>query len=112
MRISEQSDQIYERPVTPQVARLLGQPAINLIPLRRMDGGWVVDNADRVAVEVPSWAPESERLWLGFRLEAVGVEGGAHEGTIRLVEDTGPATVLVVDWAGQQLRLLVDKVRA
>lgn len=103
------AQQIYDRPATPQVARLLGQPAINLIPLRRMDGGWFVDSAHRVAVEVPSGAPESERLWLGIRPEAVGVEGGAHQGTIRLVEDTGPATVLVVDWAGQQLRLLVDK---
>jgi hypothetical protein len=41
----------------------------------------------------------------------VDVTGGGHEGRVRLVEDTGPASILVVDWAGLQLHLLVDKTR-
>jgi multiple sugar transport system ATP-binding protein len=105
------AQQVYERPLTPQVARLLGQPAINMIPLRRTAAGWSVDSDDNMSVEVPPGVPETERLWLGIRPEAVGVEGGAHEGVVRHVEDTGPARILVVDWAGQQLRLLVDKAR-
>ncbi len=36
--------QIYERPVSPVVALQLGQPAINLLRVRRVDGHWVAAN--------------------------------------------------------------------
>ncbi|HCL28205.1 MAG TPA: ABC transporter ATP-binding protein [Candidatus Latescibacteria bacterium] len=105
------AQQVYERPRTPKVARQLGQPAINLIPLRRSAGQWCVDGAEQVPVEVGLRVPDGDQLWFGIRPEAVAVAGGSHEGTVRLVEDTGPGTILLLDWAGQELHLLVDKSR-
>ncbi len=38
--------EIYERPRSPVVARQLGQPAINLLPVRRGGGQWISSGAD------------------------------------------------------------------
>jgi multiple sugar transport system ATP-binding protein len=91
------AQQVYDRPLTPKVARQLGQPAINLIPLRRFATDWCVEGAADVLVEVGPEPPEGDQLWFGIRPEAVAVEGGRYEGVVRLVEDTGPQIILLLD---------------
>ena len=73
--------EIYERPVSPVVALQLGQPAINLLPVRREGGQWRA--ADGTPLLRADAAGPGERL-LGIRPEtrgAAGRRGGARRGS-------------------------------
>jgi ABC-type sugar transport system ATPase subunit len=48
-------------------------------------------------------------MLLGVRPEDILLEGGDHQASIELVEDTGPAKVAVVSWGGERLHVLIDK---
>ena len=98
-------EEVYQRPVSPQVARQLGQPAINLLKVHRAEGHWVTDRD----VEVMPAKAGKEEMLLGVRPEDIAPVGGKQAGRIRVVEDTGPARILLVDWAGHPIHLLVDK---
>jgi hypothetical protein len=45
------------------------------------------------------------------RPEAVEPEGGTISGTVSVVQDTGPSTILAVDWAGQRLHIVTGRGR-
>ena len=51
----------------------------------------------------------SEEMLLGVRPEDIAPVGGAQPGKVRVVEDTGPAWILLVDWSGQDIHLLAAK---
>lgn len=110
----DEPERVYRHPVSLQVARLLGQPAINLLPLcRDGEGGWRLDgDQPGPCLAVRPSVDAGERLWCGVRPEAVRPEGGSIEGVVELVELTGPEQILVVRWAGQRLHLLVDRSRS
>jgi len=107
--------EIYERPVSPLVALQLGQPAINLLPVRRHEGQWVSSDGTRL---MPAEAAgEGERL-LGVRPEDISVERselafGAHssapEAVLELSEYIGPSTTLVCSWAGAKVHVVVPR---
>ena len=98
-------EEVYARPVSSVVARQLGQPPINVLSVRRKDGYWVTAAGARVMPAVGTGAVKV----LGIRPEHIDPAGGAQAGRVRVVEDTGAALILLVDWAGQALHLLVDK---
>ena len=98
-------DEVYARPVSPAVARQLGQPPINLLRVRREEGYWVAAPGLRV---MPATGDEQEML-VGVRPEHIAPTGGARAGLVRVVEDTGAASILLVNWAGHPLHLLVNK---
>lgn len=98
-------EEVYQRPVSAQVARQLGQPAINLLKVHRAEDYWVTDLGVQV---MPAKAGKTEML-LGVRPEDIAPVGGKQAGRIRVVEDTGPGRILLVDWAGHPIHLLVDK---
>lgn len=100
--------EIYESPSSPVVARQLGQPAINLLPVRRDGGQWV--SADGTPLLRADGAGSSERL-LGFRPENFALNAGSERfpGTVRVVEYTGPTTTLLIDWAGAHVHVLVPR---
>jgi len=99
---------IYERPASPVVALQLGQPAINLLPVRRDGGQWRA--ADGTPILRADGAGPSKRL-LGIRPEHVALLGGeaSSEGIVRIVEYTGPTTTLVVDWLGSRVHIVVPR---
>src|SRR4051812_34804178 len=82
--------QIYRQPVSPEVARQLGQPAINLIPASKL-------GIDPVTATV------------GVRPEDIAPTGGSSEATVKVVENMGPTRVLLVQWLDQEVRILTDK---
>ena len=85
--------EIYERPASPVVALQLGQPAINLLPVRREGGQWrAADGTPLLRAEASG---PDERL-LGVRPEHVALLGGeaSSEAVVRIVEHTGPTTTL------------------
>ncbi|MDA3959323.1 MAG: ABC transporter ATP-binding protein [Planctomycetota bacterium] len=97
---------VYRRPVSPAVARQLGQPAINVLPAQRVDGHWCLDGGAAVAVAA---ADAPERVTLGIRPEDLAVTGGAHPAEVLVVEDIGPMVVLLARWCGHEVHLLSAK---
>ncbi len=99
------SQLIYENPVTPEVAKQLGSPGINLIEVTNREGKWLSANG---MVVLPSSADQQETMTLGVRPEDISPNGGASPGTIRVVENMGPSKILLVDWAGQQIHIMIS----
>jgi multiple sugar transport system ATP-binding protein len=100
--------EVYERPVSPLVALQLGQPAINLLPVRREAGQWL--GSDGTPLLHADASGPAERL-LGVRPEDIALDGSdpSPEGVVHIVEYTGPTTTLVVDWAGSRLHVVVPR---
>ncbi|MDP9033820.1 MAG: ABC transporter ATP-binding protein [Myxococcota bacterium] len=105
--------EIYERPVSPVVALQLGQPAINLLRVRRVDGQWTTSDGTALMPAEPG--DGGERL-LGVRPENVFVEavGAAvhrrpFEGVVELVEYIGPTTTLLCAWAGAHVHIVIPR---
>ena len=99
-------EEIYLRPATPQVARLLGSPPINVLDARRDGALW--RSADGTALcDAPPSAPARARL--GIRPEHVAPRGGPSEAVVEVVEDIGPARVVLARWAGTHVHLLLER---
>jgi multiple sugar transport system ATP-binding protein len=99
---------IYERPASPVVALQLGQPAINLLSVRRDGGQWRAADGTPLLRAEPAGA--GQRL-LGVRPEHVALVGGdaSSEAVVRVVEHTGPTTTLLVDWLGAHVHIVVPR---
>ncbi|MBM3261881.1 MAG: ABC transporter ATP-binding protein [candidate division Zixibacteria bacterium] len=100
---------VYRRPVSPAVARQLGHPPINLIPVRSGANGWEAYNGTWV---LAGDAPSGANAVVGIRPEDVAPVGGSAPGIVRVVEHAGPERILVVAFAGMEIRLLVSKAFA
>jgi multiple sugar transport system ATP-binding protein len=106
--------EIYERPASPVVALQLGQPAINLLRVRRQDGQWL--GPDGTAVMPAESGGASERL-LGIRPEDVVLGGvdadspaaGQSVAVVEIVEYIGPTTTLLCAWAGARVHIVVPR---
>ncbi len=98
---------IYRTPASPEVARQVGQPRINLIALEPQGDHWLTKTGYPL-LERSAEQPH-RRITLGVRPEAVLLAGGAHAVTIELVENTGPAQVAVFTWGGERVHALVKK---
>jgi len=121
--------EIYERPVSPLVALQLGQPAINLLRVRRVGGNWVAADGTPLLPAEPS-GPD-ERL-LGVRPEDIRlrvlsdapqnqpaaatttaasnpIADASHPAVVRVVEYIGPTTTLLCDWAGGQVHVVIPR---
>jgi multiple sugar transport system ATP-binding protein len=95
-------DEVYLRPSTPEVARQLGQPRINLLRAVRREGFWVLPQGQRLC---PVDGTGHDTCVVGVRPENITVEGGEFPAVVKVVQHMGPETVLLVDWLGQELHL-------
>ena len=98
---------IYRRPVSPVVARQLGQPAINILRVERRGDRWIGPNE---VERMPAQSGAGEML-LGVRPEDIASTGGRVPGVVRVVEDAGAAWILWVDWAGASIHITTSKER-
>ncbi|NQT18903.1 MAG: ABC transporter ATP-binding protein [Planctomycetes bacterium] len=96
-------EDIFRRPVSPVVARQLGQPAINLLKVERSGGAWVADNGVAVAA---AGEGGGNSMILGVRPEDIQPRGGEREARVTLVEDMGPTKILLVDWGGCNVHIV------
>lgn len=94
---------IYNQPKTPKIARQLGYPPINLITVIKAENYWQ-NSAGKNLILAPNNAPQ--KATLGIRPEAIELTGGTLPATVEIVEDLGPATLLLADWAGEQIHIL------
>jgi multiple sugar transport system ATP-binding protein len=100
-------EDLYRRPASPQVARQLGQPAVNLIEVERSGGSWLsADGTALLPAEGAAAAPDgAERMILGVRPEDIALRGGSSAGRARVVEQRGATKVVLVRWAGAELHV-------
>ncbi len=98
-------EQIYRQPVSPDVAKQVGQPRINLVSVTAEGGAY----RSRTGVPLVTATGTTDRAVLGIRPEDIALTGGEHEGSIDLVEDMGPAKVVVLSWGGERMHALVGK---
>jgi multiple sugar transport system ATP-binding protein len=99
-------EEVYLRPATPLVARQLGAPPINLFAAHRDGERWVASDGTPL---VPAPPDGPERALIGARPEHVLASGGERAGVVEVVEDTGPARIVVARWAGTRIHLLVPR---
>jgi len=98
-------EEIYERPVSPHVARQLGHPPINLIPVQNQHKKWTTHSGTAI---LPVGQDAPPRATLGIRPENLLTEGGEIPAQIEVIEDLGPSTILLVKWAGESIHILVS----
>jgi len=96
-------EQIYDQPASPTVALQLGQPRINLLPVRRVGDVWTTEDGTPVMPAAPGSASVAT---LGIRPEHVAPDGGSHEGVVRVVEYMGATTTLLVGWANTEIHIV------
>lgn len=96
---------VYGGPATPAVARQLGTPPINLMSAAAQDGSWTA--ADGTTI-IPSTGA-ADRAILGIRPEDIAPTGGKQPGRVTMIEHMGAIVILVVEWAGQEVHLIVPK---
>ena len=104
------AEEVYRRPASPEVARQLGSPPINLITVRHEDGHWVARGGTPVmrCEDVAGGCGGNETI-LGVRPEDVALEGGAHKGVVKIVEDMGPNRIILVHWAGRDIHVTTTR---
>ena len=98
--------EVYRAPASPEVATLLGQPRINLLRARRVDGLWRLADGTPLG---PAAADAPPAALLGIRPEDVAPEGGPAPARVLLVEDLGHARVIAVRLGPAELRLLLPR---
>jgi multiple sugar transport system ATP-binding protein len=79
---------VYRNPVSPTVARQIGQPQINLLTL-----------------------PEYPGQLVGIRPADIEPAGGDHQAHVLVVESTGPESILLVRWRDHDVHMLVPRSR-
>jgi sn-glycerol 3-phosphate transport system ATP-binding protein len=80
--------ELYERPATPFVARFIGTPPMNVLPLAAITGSGVVGLAEPPAGHDPS------RLGIGIRPELVRLEDPGLPARVVAVEYLGADTLI------------------
>jgi multiple sugar transport system ATP-binding protein len=100
--------EIYRKPNSPAVAKQVGQPLINIVPVIEQSGKYTTERGFAL-LAAPSGGDGARRMLLGVRPEDVALEGGDQAASVDLVEDTGPVKVAVISWGGERLHVLVDK---
>ncbi len=108
--------EVYSRPISPLVARQLGQPEINFFTVRPHAGFLCTEDGTRLCASAKA---ESEQSLVGVRPEHIevrtvaGAAGSDAQRTavIELVENSGPHQILVTRWAGQRVHALADRSR-
>ena len=98
-------EQVYRHPVSPAVARQLGQPRINVLEAERNAAGWCIGDA----VIAPAAPDAPTHATLGVRPEDLALSGGEHPATVLVVEDTGPTVVVLARWCGHEVHCLAPK---
>jgi len=101
-------EDIYQNPASPEVARQVGQPRINLLALELRAGHWATKAGLPILPRAASH-PEA-RITLGVRPEDITLEpSGESAATVELVENTGPAQIAVFSWGGERWHALIAK---
>ncbi|MGH6861103.1 MAG: ABC transporter ATP-binding protein, partial [Phyllobacterium sp.] len=99
--------ELYDRPANIFVAGFIGSPAMNFLPavVRRTDGEAMAEISDGQTVKLPPDinVPNSERVMIGIRPEALEIGGGNLKASIGVIEPLGLSTQFYSTLAGHQI---------
>ncbi|MBI3819506.1 MAG: ABC transporter ATP-binding protein [Planctomycetes bacterium] len=99
-------ENVYFAPASPEVARQLGSPPINLISAVASGDLWrCADGTPICNIKHP--APASALL--GIRPEHIAPTGGESPATVEVVENMGPTRVVVARFGSVVLHLLTSR---
>jgi multiple sugar transport system ATP-binding protein len=115
-------DDLYDRPVDTYVATKIGAPAMNIIAARRGREGALIElpfGEIRADTGKTAWAgdaaaasPGTDFLF-GVRPFDVRVaQGSGYSGEVRLIEPLGDLTIVDLDAAGAELKLVLPEAEA
>jgi multiple sugar transport system ATP-binding protein len=115
-------DDLYDRPVDTYVATKIGAPAMNIIAARRGREGGLIElpfGEIRADTGKTAWAgdaaaasPGTDFLF-GVRPFDVRVaQGSGYSGEVRLIEPLGDLTIVDLDAAGAELKLVLPEAEA
>jgi multiple sugar transport system ATP-binding protein len=105
---------VYDRPATEFVGGFLGSPPMNFVAGTVVADGSVRFSLGEASIPAPQQlAPfRGKPLRLGIRAESIGLTDqdtpGAVAATVQVFEPLGSATLLTVDLAGQQVKVLAS----
>ena len=109
VQIGTPSD-IYDKPATTFVAKLVGIPRINLLEAERQNGQLHVCNSE-IRLPVPPELDVPQDFLLGVRPEDVNIDpNGDQQGEIILTEPLGVETVVHIRSGQQKLLCLVPGI--
>lgn len=97
-------EKIYEKPTSPKVARQLGNPPINLIDVEQVNSNWTARDGTPL---MPTNLITEKKHVIGIRPENITPYGGNSPAIIRMVENLGPSTILLFEWAGSEIHLVI-----
>jgi multiple sugar transport system ATP-binding protein len=100
-------ENIYQTPASPEVARQVGQPRINLLVLELHGEHWRTKGG--LLLLEKAVGPRGDSLTLGVRPEDIRLTGGEHAANVEAVENTGPAQIAILSLNGERLHVLVEK---
>jgi multiple sugar transport system ATP-binding protein len=96
--------ELYERPANTFVARFIGAPPMNLLPVSRTGEAWRLGAS---GPPLPVRGPDAFQL--GVRPVDVHLGEGALQGTVDVIESLGHEAVVHVDLAGHEVLALVPE---
>lgn len=98
--------QIYQNPISPTVARLLGQPPINLIPVTQLQSIWRLPDGEPLMPTTSTAASAT----LGIRPEHIRLTPSpTGPGIIHALQDMGPTVDMIVEFHGLHLHVSAPK---
>lgn len=97
-------ENIYNAPASPEIARQLGSPPINLLNATWHDGNWKTETGLQFRAKDHSCTTAT----LGIRPENIRTTGGESPATIEIIEEMGPSTILLVNWCGVHVHILTS----
>lgn len=100
-------DELRDRPANLFVATFLGEPPMNALPARVIDGG-VLAGALHVPLPRAVLPPEGEAVTLGVRPHRVGIGAGPFRGTLTSNQWLGDQAHLAIDVGGEQMVVVSD----
>ncbi|MDA0323444.1 MAG: ABC transporter ATP-binding protein [Verrucomicrobia bacterium] len=99
--------EIYEQPISPVVARQLGQPAINIFQAHHDHRSLLTADGTVIATGLSKGAAPT--CVVGIRPENIAIRGGATPATVEVVEDMGASKIILARWGDQHLHAIVGK---
>ena len=99
-------EEIYFRPASPRVARLLGSPPMNVLDARVEGGWWTANDGTRIAEAAPG---SPVRATIGFRPEHVSTAPAGDGARVEVVEELGPTRILVLRWGPERIHVLTGR---
>jgi len=109
---TDRRDRVIDRPVTPEVARVVGMTnlVVGTVTAEHRGDFTVVEVDAQHRVSARTLLPEGTSVWIGIRPEHLKLDVGRGDvdpigdGVVREIVNDGVSVTVQVEWAGSRLR--------